>query len=55
MSFGRSFCESIQKGLCSLETGLNGLNKPKKLKEETLYDIEKNLIGSKSRKNIIHC
>ena len=44
MSFGRSFCESIQKGLCSLETGLNGLNKPKKLKEETLYDIEKNLI-----------
>ena len=44
MSFGRSFCESIQKGLCSLETGLNGLNKPKKLKEETLYDTEKNLI-----------
>jgi carbamoyl-phosphate synthase large subunit len=44
MSFGRSFCESIQKGLSSLETGLNGLNKPKKLKEETLYDIEKNLI-----------
>ena len=44
MSFGRSFCESIQKGLCSLETGLNGLNKPKKLKNETLYDIEKNLV-----------
>ena len=44
MSFGRSFSESLQKGLCSLETGLNGLNKPKKLKEETLYDIEKNLI-----------
>ena len=45
MSFGRSFCESIQKGLCSLETGLNGLNKPKKLKDETLIDIEKNLIN----------
>tara|TARA_B100001123_G_C15332082_1_gene1031537 strand:- start:241 stop:3492 length:3252 start_codon:yes stop_codon:yes gene_type:complete len=44
MSLGRSFCESLQKGLSSLETGLNGLNKPKKLKEETLYDIEKNLI-----------
>jgi len=44
MSFGRSFSESLQKGLCSLETGLNGLNKPKKLIEETLYDIEKNLI-----------
>ena len=44
MSFGRSFSESLQKGLCSLETGLNGLNKPKKLVEETLYDIEKHLI-----------
>ena len=29
MSFGRSFSESLQKGLSSLETGLNGLNKPK--------------------------
>tara|TARA_Y100000590_G_C15745731_1_gene1021913 strand:+ start:3591 stop:6845 length:3255 start_codon:yes stop_codon:yes gene_type:complete len=44
MSIGRSFPESLQKGLCSLETGLNGLNKPKKLKEETLYDVEKNLV-----------
>ncbi len=44
MSFGRSFSESLQKGLCSLETGLNGLNKPKKLKDKTLYDIEENLL-----------
>ena len=26
MSIGRSFAESLQKGLCSLETGLTGLN-----------------------------
>ncbi len=26
MSIGRTFQESLQKGLCSLETGLNGLN-----------------------------
>ena len=44
MSFGRSFCESLQKGLCSLETGLTGLNRPKKSKNETLYDIEENLL-----------
>ena len=28
MSIGRSFGESLQKGLCSLEKGLNGLNSP---------------------------
>ncbi|HEX9836195.1 MAG TPA: carbamoyl-phosphate synthase large subunit [Alphaproteobacteria bacterium] len=28
MSIGRSFCESLQKGLRSLETGLTGLNAP---------------------------
>tara|TARA_B100001123_G_scaffold450757_1_gene623481 strand:- start:901 stop:4155 length:3255 start_codon:yes stop_codon:yes gene_type:complete len=44
MSFGRSFAESLQKGLCSLETGLTGLNKPKKNKKESLYNIEENLL-----------
>ena len=44
MSFGRSFAESLQKGLCSLETGLNGLNKPKKNNKESLYNIEENLL-----------
>ena len=44
MSFGRSFSESLQKGLCSLETGLNGLNKPKREKQQTLYSIEENLL-----------
>jgi carbamoyl-phosphate synthase large subunit len=29
MSIGRSFCESLQKGLRSMETGLTGLNAPK--------------------------
>tara|TARA_B100000579_G_scaffold433771_1_gene453192 strand:+ start:76 stop:3330 length:3255 start_codon:yes stop_codon:yes gene_type:complete len=53
MSFGRSFSESLQKGLSSLETGLNGLNKPKKLKEATLYDIEKYLI-SQSPERILY-
>ena len=28
MSIGRNFCESLQKALCSLETGLTGLNTP---------------------------
>ena len=28
MAMGRSFCESLQKALCSIETGLNGLNSP---------------------------
>ena len=28
MSIGRSFVESLQKGLCSLEVGLTGLNSP---------------------------
>lgn len=28
MSIGRNFAESLQKGLCSLETGLTGLNTP---------------------------
>ena len=44
MSFGRSFVESLQKGLSSLETGLNGLNNPKKTKKVTLYEIEENLV-----------
>ena len=44
MSFGTSFCESLQKGLCSLETGLTGLNKPKKNIGDSLYDIEENLL-----------
>ena len=35
MSIGRSFSESLQKGLCSLEQGLNGLNSP------ILDDLEK--------------
>ena len=29
MSIGRSFAESLQKGLCSLEVGLTGLNSPR--------------------------
>ena len=45
MSFGRSFSESLQKGLCSLETGLNGLNSPKKTKKIDLYEIEENLLN----------
>ena len=28
MAIGRNFAESLQKGLCSLETGLTGLNQP---------------------------
>ena len=28
MAIGRNFKESLQKGLCSLETGLTGLNTP---------------------------
>ena len=28
MSIGRSFGESLQKGLCSMEKGLTGLNTP---------------------------
>ena len=44
MSIGRSFNESLQKALYSLETGLNGLNKPKPTKENSLYKVEENLL-----------
>ena len=43
MSIGRSFNESIQKGLSSLETGLNGFNKPKKDNMMSEKIIKKNL------------
>ena len=36
MAIGRSFQESLQKALCSLETGLNGLNE---IKFETLDEL----------------
>jgi carbamoyl-phosphate synthase large subunit len=36
MSMGRSFPEALQKALCSMETGLNGLNPPRKYDMETL-------------------
>jgi len=49
MSVGRCFAESLQKGLCSMETGLNGLNeinlsspdKHKPTKEEFLRVLNK--------------
>ncbi len=36
MSMGRSFPEALQKALCSMETGLNGLNPPRKYTDETV-------------------
>jgi len=36
MAMGRSFPEALQKALCSMETGLTGLNSPRKYTDETI-------------------
>ncbi|MEQ8193890.1 MAG: carbamoyl-phosphate synthase large subunit, partial [Rhodospirillales bacterium] len=41
MAIGRTFCESLQKGLRSMETGLTGLNPPKLGGEGAENDVDK--------------
>ncbi len=42
MAMGRSFPEALQKALCSMETGLTGLNAPRKYTKETIKaDLKK--------------
>ena len=54
MSIGRSFTESLQKGLRSIETGLTGLNEPNSISRfDKNNTLEENQLAIKERLKVL--